>query len=401
MRRFLFILFLLCLLIGSVWLYLTNTYPATPISTSAGYLLERLLTPPQNYKKDIIGFLPYWRLDQSNTIPTNKLSEIDYFSLTAGDDGHLLTVINGQTDPGWNGWKKQSTKDFLTKAQIMGAKVTFTVAAQDNTSIENILNSNAAQQNLISDTINQIKERNLNGVNIDFEYSGVPTDALQQEFTYFSKKLATKLKQQNPHATLTLSIMPLSARQQDLYDFKQIVPIYDQFIGMSYDYYGQTSDIAGPVAPMNGFKQGAYFFDVTTTYADYLKYIPKNKLIMGVPTYGWEWGVTDGKMINSKTYPADSPDSYTAVISYARAREDSDLKQNQCQWDTVSQESWCWFTDRQTGTDHQAWIVDNKMLQTRFDFANTENFSGVALWTLGLDENYPDIWDNLRAIFGT
>jgi len=400
MRRFIFILFLLCLLIGSVWLYLTNTYPASSTSTSAVYLLERLITPPQNYKKYIVGFLPYWRLDQSNTIPTNKLSELDYFSLTAGDDGHLLTVVNGQTDPGWNGWEKQSTKDFLTKTQIMGARVTFTVAVQDNQSIEDILNSNTAQQNLITDTINQIKERNLNGVNIDFEYSGVPTDALQQEFTYFSKKLATQLKQQTPNATLALSIMPLSARQQDLYDFNQLAPIYDTFIGMSYDYYGQTSDIAGPVAPMSGFKKGEYFFDVTTTYSDYLKYIPKNKLIMGVPTYGWEWAVTDGKTMNSQTYPADSPDSYAAVISYARAREDADLKQNQCQWDIVSQETWCWFTDKQTGIDHQAWIVDNKMLQTRFSYANQQNFSGVALWTLGLDENYPDIWDNLQKMFG-
>ncbi len=151
---------------------------------------------------------------------------------------------------------------------------------------------------------------------------------------------------------------------------------------------------------MSGFKQGVYFFDVETTYADYLKYIPENKIVMGVPTYGWEWAVADGKAMNSQTYPADSPDSYAAVISYARAREDSDLKPSQCQWDTVSQETWCWFTDKQSGIDHQIWIADNKMIQTRFSYANQKNFSGIALWTLGLDKNYPDIWDSLKSIFG-
>jgi len=312
LAKFLFVLILLLLI---VWFYLSKTYPATPPQISALYFLEHIITPQQNYKKYVLGFLPYWRLDQINTIQPNKLSEINFFSLTAGNDGHLVTVTNGQTDPGWNGWEKQSTKNFLTKAQIMGAKVTFTVAAQDNQLIENILNSNTAQQNLITDVVDQIGKRNLNGVNIDFEYTGEPTDVLQQEFTFFSKKLATQLKQKNPHASLELSIMPLSARQPDLYDFKQIVQVYDQFIGMSYDYYGQTSDIAGPVAPMNGFTQGKYFFDVTTTYSDYLKVIPKDKLVMGVPTYGWEWAVVDGKTMKSKTYPTDSPNSYAAVIS--------------------------------------------------------------------------------------
>jgi len=281
----------------------------------------------------------------------------------------------------------------------MGAKVTVTVAAQDNQLIESILTSNSVQENLISDILQEVKTRKLDGVNIDFEYTGDADDSLQTEFTFFSKKLATALKQQNPNAQLSLSIMPLAARNKDLYDFKKLVPVYDHFIGMSYDYYGQSSDIAGPVAPMNGFKEGNYFFDVATTYSDYLQNIPKDRLIMGVPTYGWEWAVANGSTIKSSTYPADSPDSYAAVISYARGREDSDLKPNQCQWDPISEETWCWFTDKTTGIDHQVWIADNKMIQTRFDFANKQDFEGVALWTLGLDKNYPDIWNMLNSTF--
>jgi spore germination protein YaaH len=382
------------------WVYLSKTFPATPSQTSALYFLEHLLKPQIQYKNYVIGFLPYWRLDQINSIQPNRLSELNYFSLSVDPDGHIAKIANGQTDPGWNGWTKQATKDFITKSQIMGANVTVTIAAQDNQLIENILNSNSVQQNLISDIVQEVKKRKLNGVNIDFEYTGEPDDALQTEFTNFSKKLETELKQQSPSAQLSLSIMPLSARNKDLYNFPQLVPIYDRFIGMSYDYYGQSSDIAGPVAPMNGFKEGNYFFDVTTTYADYLKFIPKSKLVMGVPAYGWEWAVANGSTIKSATYPADSPDSYAAVISYARAREDSDLKPSQCRWDPVSQESWCWFTDKTTGIDHQIWIADNRMIQTRFDYANKENFGGIALWTLGLDKNYPDIWDRLDSTFG-
>jgi len=400
MKPFIIILFCILLLVGGVRLYFAEIYPETSPVQSIKYFAESLTKPHSKLNKYVLGFIPYWRLDQIQTIRPNELSEINYFSLTVNPDGHLATIAKGQADPGWNGWTKQSTKDFLTKSQIMGAAVTVTIAAQDNHTIESVLNSNSAQQNLITDITKQVKERRLNGVNIDFEYTGEPDTVYQQEFTYFSKKLATQLKQQSSNAKLSLSIMPLSARAKDLYNFAQLVPIYDHFIGMSYDYYGQSADIAGPVAPMNGFKQNQYFFDVTTTYSDYQKYLPKDKLIMGVPTYGWEWAVEDGKTMNSKTFPADSPNGYAAVISYARAREDSELKPSQCHWDAVSEETWCWFTDKQTGVDHQVWLADNRMIQTRLDYAKQQNFSGVALWTLGLDKNYPDIWDKLETTFG-
>lgn len=391
---------ILILVLGALWFYFLQAFPETSPAKSLFYFAQHLLSPHAKYNKEVIGFLPYWRLDQLSNIRLNSITELNYFSLSVGPDGHLLQVVNNQNDPGWNGLIKQETKDFITKSQIMGTKVTVTVAAQNNQLIETILNNNSVQENLISDILTQMQKRKFDGLTIDFEYAGEPDTTLQQEFTYFSKKLAKQLKQQNPNATLTLSIMPLSARQKDLYNFSELLSIYDRFIGMSYDYYGQSSDIAGPVAPMNGFKQGMYFFDVTTTYADYLKYLPKDKLIMGIPTYGWEWAVANGKTITSPTYPFDSQNSYAAVISYARAREDVDLKPSQCQWDVVSEETWCWFTDKKTGIDHQAWIADNKMIRTRFDYANKENLQGVALWTLGLDKNYPDIWDTLSLTFG-
>ncbi|MGH7202937.1 MAG: glycosyl hydrolase family 18 protein, partial [Candidatus Levyibacteriota bacterium] len=247
--------------------------------------------------------------------------------------------------------------------------------------------------------VQQVKTHQLNGVNIDFEYSGDADAQYVTEFTDFSKKLSVALKKQNPKTELSLSIMPLSARQNDIYAFTKLVPLYDRFIGMSYDYYGQNADISGPTAPMYGFKENKYFFDVMTTYADYLQYIPKNKLIMGVPYYGWERAVLDGKTLKSKTYSPASASNYSAIISYARGREDKDLLKNQCKWDPLAQETWCWFTDKQSGIDHQAWLADDKSVQARFDYANKLNLNGIAIWTLGLDKNYATLWNKITASF--
>lgn len=399
MRKIAIVLFCIFIVVTGVWFYFFETYPLSSPFKSAEYFLEHLQEPHNSFNQYVLGFLPYWQLDTIQYLKPNELSEVNYFSLNVGTDGHLLKVTNGQTDPGWNGWIQQSTKDFITKSQIMGAKTTITIAAQDNATINAVLNSNTAQQNLISDILAQVSQRKLNGVNIDFEYTGTPANVYQQEFTYFSEKLASQLKNENPRATLALSIMPLSGEQTGLFDFSKLMSVYDYFIGMSYDYYGQNSEIAGPDAPMNGFKQGKYFFDVTTTYTDFLKYIPKDKILMGIPYYGWEWAVENGPTINSETFPTDSSNGYAAVMSYARFRQDTDINQNQCQWDTLSEETWCWFTDKTTGIDHQVWPMDNRAIQVRFDYAKQENFAGIAIWTLGLDKNYPDLWDMLQKTF--
>jgi spore germination protein YaaH len=393
--------FIVCfvLIFAIMYFFVKETYPATSPTNSLQYFVEHLFQPHSNLKKYVFGFLPYWNLDDIQYIRPDDLSEINYFSLTVNSDGHLATVANGQADPGWNGWEQQSTKDFITKSQIMGAKVSITIAAQDNDTIESVLNSNTAQANLISDILTQVRQRKLDGVNIDFEYNGTPDMVYQQEFTYFSKKLETQLKEQNPNAVLTLSILPFSQQQTGLFDFPSLVPVYDRFIGMTYDYYSQNSSVAGPDAPMYGFKQGKYFYDVTSTYTDFLHYIPKNKMLMGIPYYGWEWAVENGSTIGSSTLTSDDPNSYAAIISYARYRSDSDIKQNQCQWEKDAQESWCWFTDKKTGIDHQIWPMDNRSIQIRFDYANNQQFSGVAIWTLGLDKNYPDLWNMIQNTF--
>ncbi|HSX09577.1 MAG TPA: glycosyl hydrolase family 18 protein [Candidatus Saccharimonadales bacterium] len=399
MKQLFIIIASLTILLTGGWFYFAWTYPQTPPATSATYFLENVAHPHAKLNKYVMGFLPYWNLDEIQYLRPDDLSEINYFSLNVNSDGHLATVANGQADPGWNGWTQQSTKNLITKAHIMGTRATITIAALDNDTITSVLNDNTAQENLISDTLKQVKTRNLDGITIDFEYTGTPDTTYRQEFTYFSKKLASSLKAQNTKATLTLSIMPVDGEQPSLYDFSKLTSVYDHFIGMSYDYYGQNSSIAGPIAPMNGFKEGKYFFDVTTTYTDFLKVIPKNKLLMGVPYYGWEWAVVNGSTINSTTYSSANPNSYAAIVSYARFRSDPDIKQNQCQWDKYSQESWCWFTDKSTGIDHQLWPMDDRGVQTRFDYANSQGLEGVAIWTLGSDKNYPDLWNEIQKTF--
>jgi spore germination protein YaaH len=400
MKFFTGLLLIVVIAIGSFWYYLTSSYPTLPPLVSGQYVIESVIYPHAKLEKHVLGFLPYWRLDDLQHIRPSHLSEINYFSLTANADGSIAKVVDGQTDPGWRSWQSDTVKNFLTRAQIAGADISITVAALDNEDIESILDSPTAQTTLITQTIDEVKDRKLQGVNIDFEYFGETDAGYRQAFTAFSKKLRAAIDKEVPGTELSLSIMPLAAREDDLFEFKQLAPVYDRFIGMSYEYYGSTSDISGPVAPMKGFKEGKYFFDVETTYEDYLKVLPKEKIVMGVPYYGWERSVVEAKTENSLTYAAENENNYAAVISYARYRESKDIKKNQCKWDDLAQETWCWFKDPKTGADRQVWLADNRSIETRFEYAKKQDFGGVALWTLGYDKQYLDLWELILNKFG-
>ena len=168
---------------------------------------------------------------------------------------------------------------------------------------------------------------------------------------------------------------------------------------MSYDYYSAGSDIAGPTAPINGFKENKYFFDITSTYEDYAKVLPKNKIIMGIPFYGRDWAVENGSKIQSRTFPAEDPANYSAINTYAYLKTDKDLKPENCQWDEYALQTWCWYTEARTQTDHQVWLEDNKSLNIKFNFAQNHGFPGVAIWALEFDKNYPDLWTLITSKF--
>lgn len=361
--------------------------------------MNLLVHPHANLDKHVMGFLPYWRVEDSKYIRPELLSEINYFGLTVDADGQIIKLTNPtQSDPGWREWTTQSMKDFLTQARISGSEVSVTIISQQNDVIEAILDSSNAQTTLISQITDQIKTNHLNGINIDFEYSGEADDDYKNKFTTFAKHLHETMQKETPHAKLSLSIMPLAARQKDLFDFPKLAPLFDHFIGMSYDYYGISADVSGPGAPMKGFKENKYFFDVQTTYQDYLKYLPKEKIIMGIPYYGWDRAVIDGKTIMSKTFSASDPNNYAAVNSYSRMRDETDFKPDRCTWDNLAQSSWCQYS--KDGIDHQVWIEDTKSLGIKYDFANKNDLAGIGIWTLGYDKNYPDLWNLIKEKFG-
>ncbi len=399
MKKLLAGIVILILTLSAFWFFARSKYPQTHPLISAGHYAERLISPRPNLSIETFGFLPYWRINDTENIRLNYISNVDYFGLNIDADGEFIKIVNGETNEGWREWQNQKTKDFMTKAQIFGSKTSLSIISHVNSTTEALLDNPQAQEKLIVNILKEIRTRKLNGINIDFEYLGDADPEYRQKFTVFSKNLKEELVKQNPNAQLYLSVMPYSMRSEDILDLAELEPVYDQFIGMSYDFYGISSEIAGPISPLSGFSENKYYFDVTTMYEDLTQFIPKEKILMGVPHYGWDWAVEDGPTIQSPTFPSDHKNNYAAVMSYARAQTDNNINPDNCSWDEYAFETWCWYTDTE-GVDHQVWLADDKSITARYDFANNKNFSGIAIWVLGYEGKNSSIWDLMKERFG-
>jgi len=382
-------------------LYLHRRYPTASPLESAAYLIHNAGHGHAKLNRQVIGFLPYWRLDDARYMRPDLLSEVIYFSLTADQSGQLVKTVNGRQEPGWRWWTSPAVRDQIAKTQIAGDKFLLSVAMQNQKQIEPFLASSSAQQTLIDNLIDQVKANRLDGLNLDVELDGKASDQERAAFTTFARKLAAALRRQAPSAELSIDLPPLAARDSGLYDVPALTPLFDHAIVMSYDYYAAGSDVAGPIAPMSGFAEHQYFFDVETTYADYTKTVPKDKLIMGVPYYGYDWPVKDASKPLSATLPQNDANGYAEILSYSRMKTDANLKPADCHWDPVAEETWCSYTDAKTNTQREAWFEDQRSIGIKYDFANSQGLGGVGIWTLGYDGSYPELWSLIADTFAS
>lgn len=399
-KKFLITAGIIIIVLGIPFFGIRHLYPTTSPFKALAYMNYHRTHPRENLTKRTVGYAPYWQLEKMQNIRLDLLTDVIYFSLTVDDNGKFATKDSkGEKDKGWEAWNKAPANDLLAKTQIMGGNAGLTVSALKNERIKNFLNLDGSQTNLINATVKQIKKKHLKLINLDFEYTGEPSEDLPPKFTSFVSKFRQELDAKVPGTELDINVMARSGRDPGLFEIEKLKTSVDRFIVMSYDYYTPGSDSAGPVAPMNGHDTKRYFFDVTTTYNDLLAIVDKNKIIMGIPYYGYDWPVKDKTNPRSLALKQSDQNGYVETLSYGRARQDETFSGNNCQFDALAQEPWCGYTDPETGKDRVAWFENNQSIKVKYDFAESNDLAGIAIWSLGYDKTYPELWDVLKQTF--
>lgn len=242
---------------------------------------------------EVSGWIPYWRAatGTADVLPNLRtLTEVNPFVYTLAPDGALID--NGELN-------KEPWTTLRAEAKNKNIRYIPTVMTSNSELVHQLL-SNTQTRIALEDTLaNLVKEEGFDGIDIDFEGKKAET---KEYFSTFLKGLKMRLKDKWLMCTIE-SRTPLADRYYGTTpppdattyanDFKAIGKYCDRVRIMAYDQqsidqklatmYASSSQLYAPVG------DPAWVEKVVNIAA---RDIPKNKLMIGVPTYGYEYTVT-------------------------------------------------------------------------------------------------------------
>ncbi|NME70269.1 glycosyl hydrolase family 18 protein [Flammeovirga aprica] len=323
---------------------------------------------------EVFGWHPYWMGKGYDSYNFSLLSTIAYFS-------YELNAVDGS----YHSIHDWETTALIDSAHIHNCKVLMTVTNFGYNNNRTFLkNRNDQQQKLIENLITLLYLRNADGVNIDFE--NIPKEH-RQDFTNFIIDLSNSLRKSNPKFRVTLTIPPKDFN--GVFDIQSLTPYVDQFIVMGYEFYGQNSQVAGPVAPI---ESGDFWweFNIERSVLEYkVDGIPSDKLILASPLYGAEWVTED------LTYPS----KVTQFVGYLTKKQiDSKIGGIPVQREALSGSAFHVYRDDK-GRYHQIWFEDSVTLQKKIDLIKKHELKGIGFWALGFDNGNPEMWVKVKDNF--
>ena len=359
----------------------------------AGYIIfiyQPPVTPAKDTGRQVIGFLPYWLLTRADTDYNPYLTTLTYFGLTIGADGRLQTHLGPQeSEPGWYALTSGKFDKFLDNAKKHGLTRSLLVFSGDKNVIgEFLARPEASADKLMQSSLPIMRKYGFTDLNLDIEYVPRASESAQRNFALFVHEVKRKLSE-NKGKTLTLEVSPDDLIHKKLVDLRRVASTVDSVVLMGYDYHYTGSMVSGPVSPLSG--GGSIFeYDVGTAVAKAEKLVATNKIILGVPLYGYSWETID-KIPQAAVLPGSG-----LTMSNERAeRLLSSCGTCSAKLDVTAEEEYIIYRDSITGTYHQIYFPDARSMEAKVEFARQNHLGGMAVWALGYEGKH--ILEPLRA----
>lgn len=348
---------------------------------------------------EVMGFAPFWTFDKLNNVDFQALTTLAYFGVIVAGDGSL-----DQYDQGYQTFESPKATDLFQKAHQNGTRVVLTITQMDNGPILALLDDPNAQDQAISQITDLVANRGIDGVNVDFEYGGDPGDVYRAKFTDFVNKLSQSMHSKVPNSFVTVSVYAASAKDPKIYDIRSLSQVTDGIFMMAYDFATRGADQAMPTSPLYGHQDGTYWYDVASAVTDFLTQMPANKLILGVPWYGYNYLVYE-PAIKAETRPNWSWRGQPKVDTYATASTDitpnmDGIDGYQEGWDSEGQVGYKAYHVASTDTWRMVFIEDVRSLGLKYDYVKQKGLKGVGIWALGFDNGTTELWSELKDKFG-
>ena len=244
----------------------------------------------------------------------------------------------------------------------------------DSDLAKTILTNEQVQDTLINNVIENLRAKNYTGLDIDFEYV-YPEN--REDYNNFLRKVSSRLRPLG--YSITTALAPKIAADQpgllyEAHDYPVHGALVDHVILMTYEW-GYTFGPPMAVAPINEVRK-------VINYA--ISAIPRRKILMGIPNYGYDWVLPYVEGSRATTI------SNVGAVDLAR-REGAAI-----QYDQTAQAPFFNYYD-DNGRQHVVWFDDARSMEARLRLVNQYNLGGVSYWTIG--RFFPQNWLVLSSLY--
>lgn len=234
--------------------------------------------------------------------------------------------------------------------------------------VRQLLATPDSRQQTVDKVAALLRDKGFTGVNVDLEF--VPPH-LRDAYTDFVARLQAALKPLGLQVTLSIPAKVADDPQDSwsgAFDYKALAPLADLIVLMSYDE-NTPGWPAGPVASV-GWVERVIAYAVGA--------IAPQKLLMGIPQYGYDWvkGTTQARALG---VPAISQLQQSRGVTPA--------------WDDRAKVPYFTYTDEQ-GRARIVYYENARSMKHKLDIMKRYQLRGIGIWKLGTED--PAIWPLIR-----
>jgi len=349
--------------------------------------------------KVIYGFFPYWNSKYADELNINLLTHFAYFAVDLNPDGSINKANSKrEQEPGWNKLNSKTVGKLLYQSKLLDQKTVLTITAMDTDLIDSILSNPQNFDNAIKSIIDVYHQYDFDDINIDFEYIGEPNEKIRGGFVAFIQSLKNACLGINKYCQIDIDVFGDAATKYRLWDLNSLNQTVDHVIVMAYDYYRKSSSQAGPVAPLTGKCQTknnnlCLEQDIMFHISEMTKIVSPEKIILGIPFYGYEWQ-TAGKDFLANTYPGTG-----SMASYSRIQtifSDPDVSSLSAKWSESTLSPYLVFEiDKEI---HQIHFENPESIKQKIKLIKSAGLGGIAIWALGYETPFPDLWNPIKSL---
>jgi spore germination protein len=333
--------------------------PSNPVPKEKEKILSEKASPTQvEQKPEITGWFAAWDQEKADDSLPQVMGKIKIFSpmLYRIQPGGVLA--------------RHSIKN---RAQIIkyarDKEISIAPVISDESDpvrVSRLLNFESVQKKFVDDLVSEAKEENFAGWSIDIEQL---RSSQKESFSNFIKNTASKLHENN----LKLFVIVFAKDEKETFnpalahDYKTIGSVADQVQLMTYNYNNELTKPGGQT-PSDWYRR-------VLSYA--VKNIPKEKILIGLSTHGYDWGGTE---VTGLTYPEVQGllDQHKALVKY----------------DKENSASVATYEDSNK-LKHTIWFEDARSISEKMQIAEKEfGINKFAFWRISAED--PSLWNAIE-----